>query len=85
MNLQDTVEMMNSSDYKERFKAEFYQLKLRIDGLDVMLTKYKNGTLEFTPSCDIALLETQIATMVAYENILKMRAKQEGIELPSFT
>lgn len=85
MNLQDTVEMMNSSDYKERFKAEFYQLKLRIDGLDVMLTKYENGTLEFTPSCDIVLLETQIATMVAYENILKMRAKQEGIELPSFT
>lgn len=83
MNLQDTVEMMNSSDYKERFKGEFYQLKLRIDGLDVMLTKYENGTLEFTPSCDITLLETQIATMVAYENILKMRAKQEGIELPA--
>lgn len=78
MNLQDTVEMMNSSDYKERFKAEFYQLKLRIDGLEAMLTK-----LEFTPSCDITLLKTQIATMVAYENILKMRAKQESIELPA--
>lgn len=83
MNLQDTAEMMNSNDYKERFKAEFYQLKLRIDGLEAMLTKYENGTLEFTPSCDIALLKTQIATMVAYENILKMRAKQEGIELPA--
>lgn len=83
MNLQDTVEMMNSNDYKERFKAEFYQLKLRIDGLEAMLNKYENGTLEFTPSCDIALLKTQIATMVAYENILKMRAKQEGIELPA--
>ena len=83
MNLQDTVEMMNSSDYKERFKAEFYQLKLRIDGLEAMLTKYENGTLEFTPSSDIALLKTQIATMVAYENILKMRAKQESIELPA--
>lgn len=83
MNLKDTVEMMNSSDYKERFKGEFYQLKLRIDGLEAMLNKYENGTLEFTPSCDIALLKTQIATMVAYENILKMRAKQEGIELPA--
>lgn len=83
MNLQDTVEMMNSSDYKERFKGEFYQLKLRIDGLEAMLNKYENGTLEFTPSCDIALLKTQIATMVAYENTLKMRAKQEGIELPA--
>lgn len=42
MNLQDTAEMMNSSDYKERFKGEFYQLKLRIDGLDNMLSKYVN-------------------------------------------
>lgn len=26
MTLKDTVEMMNSNDYKERFKAEYYQL-----------------------------------------------------------
>lgn len=25
MELRDTVEMMNSADYKERFKAEYYQ------------------------------------------------------------
>ena len=25
-----TVEMMNSTDYKERFKAEYYQIKIRI-------------------------------------------------------
>lgn len=81
MELQDTVKLMNSDDYVDRFKGEFYQLKLRIDGLDNMLDKYENNTLEFTPKCDIALLETQIATMVAYENILKMRAKQEGIDL----
>lgn len=28
MKLADTVEMMNSEDYKERFKAEYYQLKI---------------------------------------------------------
>ena len=27
MNLNDTVKMMNSSDYKERFKAEYWQTK----------------------------------------------------------
>ena len=27
MELKETVEMMNSSDYKERFKAEYYQTK----------------------------------------------------------
>lgn len=26
MKLANTVEMMNSADYKERFKAEYYQL-----------------------------------------------------------
>ena len=25
MNLADTAEMMNSGDYKDRFRAEFYQ------------------------------------------------------------
>lgn len=29
MKLQDTIEMMNSDDFKERFKAEYYQLKIR--------------------------------------------------------
>lgn len=33
MELKDTVEMMTSSDYKERFKAEYYQLKLRYNKL----------------------------------------------------
>ena len=29
MELRDTVEMMNSADYKERFKAEYYQVVVR--------------------------------------------------------
>lgn len=28
--LEETVEMMTSSDYKERFVAEYFQLKIRI-------------------------------------------------------
>ena len=27
MELKETIEMMTSADYKERFKAEYYQLK----------------------------------------------------------
>lgn len=27
--LKDTIELMNSSDYKDRFKAEYYQLEIR--------------------------------------------------------
>lgn len=33
MTLKDTVEMMNSDDYKERFKAEYYQLVTRYRSL----------------------------------------------------
>lgn len=31
MKLSDTVQMMNSADYKERFKAEYWQTKIRYD------------------------------------------------------
>ena len=37
MQLKDTVEMMNSEDYKERFKAEYYQLSIRLYNLTSML------------------------------------------------
>lgn len=51
MTLKDTVEMMNSDDYKERFKAEYYQLEIRVNGLKKMLYKWDNGELDFTPTC----------------------------------
>lgn len=37
MELKETVELMNSSDYKERFKAEYLQAKIRYDKLHKML------------------------------------------------
>ena len=33
MKLIETVEMMKSTDYKERFRAEYFQLKIRIESL----------------------------------------------------
>lgn len=44
MELRDTIEMMNSSDYKERFKAEYYQTKIRYNKLHAMTIKYEAGT-----------------------------------------
>ena len=40
MTYQDTATMMTSSDYKERFKAEYYQTKIRHDKLHRMLTEW---------------------------------------------
>lgn len=81
MKLNETVDLMNSADYKERFKAEYLQLIIRIEGLSTMLGKYKAGTLNFTPSCSYDLLNAQFKTMGLYASYLEERALIEGIEL----
>ena len=79
--LNETAKMMVSADYKERFKAEYLQLKIRITGLSNMLKKYKEGRLTFKPNCSYELLHTQLVYMECYLNTLEERVKIEGIEL----
>ena len=81
MELKDTIEMMVSVDYKERFKAEYLQLKRRMTGLSNMLKKYKAGTLTFKPSCSYDLLNGQLKSMEMYAKYLEERAEIENIEL----
>lgn len=81
MELKDTVVMMESSDYQERYKAEYYQLKVRVEKLAAMLEKYATGTLSFTPSCSYEVLFEQLVYMRGYMRILKERAKVEGVAL----
>ena len=81
MELQDAIKLMNSTDYNERFKAEFLQLQIRIGKLERMLKGYREGTLDFTPNCSYDLLHTQLVYMECYMNVLEERAKMEGIEL----
>lgn len=81
MELKDTVTMMNNLDYKERFKAEYHQLKIRLEKLTVMLKKLDEGTLEFEPNSPTTVLITQRSHMEAYLNCLEVRAAAEGIQL----
>ena len=81
MKLIDTVEMMNSENYKERFRAEYFQLDIRINGLSNMLEKYKEGTLAFTPCCSYDVLYVQLVHMENYKRSLEERAKIENIIL----
>ena len=81
MELERLIELMKSEDYKDRFRAEYYQLEDRIDKLVNMLEKYKAGTLNFTPSCSYELLSYQLQTMNAYKRVLEERAEIEGIEI----
>lgn len=81
MNLKDTVEMMNSDEYKERFKAEYYQLVTRYRGLKTMLVQWNKGTLNFEPICPRSTYDMQIKAMADYMAILEARAAIEGIDL----
>ena len=81
MNLKDTVEMMESADYKERFKAEYYQLLIRFDSLTSMLIKWEDNMLDFEPKCSKETLENQFIFMLGYLCILRLRAEIEGIKL----
>lgn len=84
MELQDTVELMNSSDYKDRFKAEYWQAKIRYDKLDNFTVKLEAGTLGLTsdtPKCSLELLKEQKKYLGNYIRTLKIRAEIEGIEL----
>lgn len=79
--LLETVELMKSTDFRDRFKAEYTQLKIRCDGLLTMITKFKNNELPFEPKCSLELLEKQLDEMNKYLGTLEERAFIEEIEL----
>ena len=81
MELKDTVALMESDDYKERFRGEYYQTKIRKEKLDAMLKKWDEGQLEFNPTCPREMYDEQIAGMNAYLNVLEKRAVIENVEL----
>ena len=81
MQLKDTIELMISEDFKERFKAEYYQLLIRLDGLTSMLIKWENNMLDFEPKCSKETLENQVIFMQGYIGILRLRAQIEEIDL----
>lgn len=80
-SLNETIELMTSSDYKDRFKAEYYQLEYRYNKLKKMLEDWDADKLSFTPTCDRDIYTSQIASMGAYLNVLRQRAEIENVEL----
>ena len=81
MELKDTVELMNSSDYNDRFKAEYQQVKIRYEKLHKMLVKWDAGTLDFEPTCPKLLLLEQERYMREYIRCLETRAEIEAVDL----
>lgn len=82
MDIKDTAELMISSDYKDRFKAEYIQTKIRYDKLNQLLAKLDAKTLDFEPNCSKSLLMEQKHYMSEYLRVLEIRAEIEAIYLP---
>lgn len=80
-SLSDTIALMTSDDYKDRFKAEYFQTKLRYDKLHRMIIKLEADTLEFEPKCSIITLRDQALYMGEYLHVLEIRAEKEEIDL----
>ena len=96
MNLMDTVDMMKSQDYKERFKAEYWQAKIRYEKLKDFNTKIEAAwrTAEACScrneikkieapkhDCPAEMLSQQQHIMGEYLHVLEVRAVIEGIDL----
>ena len=81
MELKDTIDGMLSEDYRERFKAEYNQLKIRYQKLQQLVVKYEANTLDYCPKCSIDVLKDQKRYMGCYLYQLELRAEIEGIEL----
>ena len=79
--LVSTRDMMISPDYKERFKAEYTQLKNRFDGLKKMLDAWDDKKPSFVPPCPRDLYGEQVTVMELYLCVLERRAKLEDIDL----
>ena len=89
-DLKDTTEMMCDQDYKERFKAEYLQTKIRYEKLKKFNNKIEaaremsyNGRSVEMPKhdCPDTMLKEQQTIMGHYLHILEVRAEIEGIEL----
>lgn len=86
MELQDTIDGMNSSDYKERFIAEYQQTNIRYNKLKNFCDKIELSEVHgFGESpkhdCPLSLLREQQKYMGMYLGCLEKRAIIENIVL----
>lgn len=87
MELKDTYQKMISSDYKERFIAEYWQTKIRYEKLRNFCNKIEVGEMTDNkipePKHDypLELLREQQNIMGRYLHILELRAIIEEVDL----
>lgn len=93
--LKETTKLMTSTDYKERFVAEYWQTKIRYEKLKAFNTKIEaaqrvrfseveNKLKEPIHDCPADILIEQQHILGEYLHILEIRAVIEGIDLGSY-
>ena len=80
-DLKHTLALMLSDDYKERFVAEYAQLRIRLDKLGNMISDAYSNKLDFKPDCPVWFWEKQFEAMHEYACWLEARASIEHIDL----
>lgn len=86
MELKETVELMCSEDYKERFVAEYKQTKIRYEKLknfcnQIEIEEMLGKKIVTKHDCPLELLREQQKYMGLYLSILEKRALIENVEL----
>ena len=71
MELKDTVQLMQSDDYKDRFRAEYQQLAIRYKKLKKMVDNWDN--LNSIPICPKSTYNMQLRAMSDYITVLAVR------------
>lgn len=84
MELKDTEKLMESADYDERFKAEYYQTKIRYEKLKDYANKIEVEDItgrKMLHVCPLDMLREQQRYMGQYLHVMELRAIIEGVEL----
>ena len=82
MELKDTVDLMTSADWTDRFKAEYLQTKIRYEKLHKMIVMREVGKQTFNTPIPLESWKEQAHHMGMYLYELEKQAAIHGIELP---
>ena len=82
MELKDTVDLMTSADWKDRFVAEYLQVKIRYDKLLKLIIRRDAGKCDFDTPIPLESWKTQLHHMFLYLCELEKQAILHDIELP---
>ena len=84
MKLVETVNLMCSNDFKDRFIAEYVQLVIRLSKLDAVLNNTSDTRFE-VDDITKALMLKQRDAMGSYKICLEKRADILGIDLSNYS